>query len=219
MFAVFHKSSPASRRRRFQRICVQILLFISPVFFISACGKFFPDPDTLVAITVSPASQSIQLSGTQQFMAVGMFGDNTSRDVTSSVIWTSSSANIATINSSGLATGIATGVTTITASQSGHSGTAGLQVIIGNGGGGLTISCSGCTSQSSGSFTATLSSGAVNFSASNNGSTVVASWTSSNTNVATIGAGTGIAMLVATGTTTISATATGASGSVTLTVQ
>lgn len=218
MFAVFHKSSPASRRRRFQRISVQILLFISPVFFISACGKFFPDPDTLVAITVSPASQSIQLSGTQQFMAVGMFGDNTSRDVTSSVIWTSSSANIATINSSGLATGIATGVTTITASQSGHSGTAGLQVIIG-GGAGLTISCSGCTSQGSSSFTATLSSGAVNFSASNNGSTVVASWTSSDTNVATIGAGTGIAMLVATGTTTISATANGASGSVTLTVQ
>lgn len=219
MFAFFHKSSPASRRRRFQRISVQILLFISPVFFISSCGKFFPDPDTLVAIAVSPASQSIQLSGTQQFMALGTFGDNTTRDVTSSVIWTSSSTNIATINSSGLATGIATGVTTITASQSGHSGTAGLQVIISNGGGGLTISCSGCTSQGSGSFTAALSSGAVNFSASNNGSTVVASWTSSNTNVATIGAGTGIAMLVATGTTTISATANGASGSVTLTVQ
>jgi len=202
-----------------ERLSLKIVCLVLLVVLGVACGKFFPDANSVVAISVSPINPTVQLNTTQQFTATGAFGDGTSRDVTSSVSWTSSSSNIATINGSGLAMAIATGQTTITASQDGFSGHATLTVSTTGGGGGLTISCSGCTSQGSSSFTAALSSGVLNFSANVSGSAVLASWSSSNTNVATIGQGTGIAMLQSAGTTTITATANGTFDSVTLTVQ
>jgi len=207
------------RHRPYDRFGFKIACIVLLLVLGSACGKFFPDANSVVAISVSPSNPSIQLNATQQFTATGAFGDGTNRDVTSSVTWTSSSSNVATINSSGLAMAVATGQTTITASQDHFSGHATLTVNTSTGGGGLTIACSGCTSQGSGSFTAALSSGALNFSANVNGSVVLASWSSSNTNVATIGQGTGIAMLQSVGTTTITATANGTFDSVTLTVQ
>ena len=51
------------------------------------------------------------------------------------VTWTSSNASFATVSSSGLATGVAAGTATITATSEGRSGTATLTVTAGSGGG------------------------------------------------------------------------------------
>ena len=183
-----------------------------------SCGKFFPDANSLVAISVTPSNPSLQLTKTQQFTAIGSFGDGTSKDVSSSVTWSSSSSNVASINSTGLASALQTGTTTITASQSGQNGSTTLTVTTG-GGGGLTISCTGCTGTGSNSFTA-ASGSTLTFSAQDSsGQAVTATWSSSNTGVANIGTVTGIAANVAPGTTTITASANGVTGSATLTVQ
>jgi hypothetical protein len=68
---------------------------------------------TITSITVTPANPTIAPGSQIQFKAVDNFGN----DITSSVLWSSSDTSIATITSGGLATGIATGTVTITASQ------------------------------------------------------------------------------------------------------
>src|SRR5574341_53723 len=69
----------------------------------------------LVSITVRPANSTIAIAVTQQFTATGTNSDATSQDITSSVTWSSSNTGVATINASGLATGVSAGTTTITA--------------------------------------------------------------------------------------------------------
>ena len=214
------EDSPSDRQKSFlspRGVSYKIAFVILPVLLAASCGKFFPSAGSLVGITVTPANPTIALSGTQQFTATGTFGDSSSKDITSSVTWTSSATNVANINSTGLATAAATGTTTITAAESGVSGLTTLTVSSSTGS--LTISCSGCLSQSGSTFTATLISGTVTFTATNNGSAVTPTWTSSNTAVASIGSITGVASLLTTGSTTITATANGLTGSVTLTVQ
>jgi uncharacterized protein YjdB len=193
------------------------LLFI--VAMTVSCGKFFPDANSLVAISVTPSNASLQLTKTQQFTAIGSFGDGTSKDVSSTVTWSSSSSNVASINNAGLATALQTGTTTITASQSGQSGSTTLTVTTG-GGGGLTILCAvGCTSSSGTTFTASAGS-TLTFQAQDSSRQTVtgATWTSSNSNIP-IGANTGIITNASAGTTTITATANGITGTGTLTVQ
>ncbi|HXZ80502.1 MAG TPA: Ig-like domain-containing protein [Terriglobales bacterium] len=84
----------------------------------------------LNSIQISPQNPSISLSSqpTQQFSAVGTFNDGTTKDVTSSVTWTSSNTAVATITTSGLAQGVASGSTTITASSGTVTASTTLQV-------------------------------------------------------------------------------------------
>ena len=72
---------------------------------------------TLSAITLSPIGASISIGGTQQYTATGSFSDGSSRDVTGSVTWSSSYTNVATISTGGLATGVGSGSTVITATS------------------------------------------------------------------------------------------------------
>ena len=216
------KSLSSSTRSRLASVHRYRWLLASLLFltaFAVSCGKFFPDANSLVAISVTPSNASLQLTKTQQFTAIGSFGDGTSKDVSSTVTWSSSSSNVASINNAGLATALQTGTTTISASQSGQSGSTTLTVTTG-GGGGLTISCiAGCTSSSGTTFTA--SAGAtLTFQAQDSSGQAVtgATWTSSNSNIP-IGANTGIITTASAGTTTITATANGITGTGTLTVQ
>jgi 6-phosphogluconolactonase (cycloisomerase 2 family) len=75
---------------------------------------------SLVSITVSPQNALIFLGKTIQFLALGVFSDGSSQDLTASVTWLSSNSGFATIShesgSQGLATGVAQGTVTITAS-------------------------------------------------------------------------------------------------------
>ncbi|MBI4689286.1 MAG: DUF1566 domain-containing protein [Nitrospirae bacterium] len=83
---------------------------------------------TLVSITVTPANPSITEGATRQFTATGTYSDSTTQNLTTSVTWSSSNASVATINNSGLATGIAAGSTTIKATSGSISGSTSLTV-------------------------------------------------------------------------------------------
>ncbi len=71
-------------------------------------------PEELAALTLAPASAYVGES--VQFTATGTMTDGTSQDFTTQVPWTSSNTSIATIASTGVASALASGQTTITAS-------------------------------------------------------------------------------------------------------
>jgi len=72
-------------------------------------------PPAAVSIEVTPESASIAVGQTQQFTATAKYPDGSTADVTDQVIWTSDES-IATIDDTGLATGVATGTTEVNAS-------------------------------------------------------------------------------------------------------
>ena len=72
---------------------------------------------TLSSIAVTPASPSVANGLTEQFTATGTFSDGTQSNITNSVTWASSVPTVASINATGLATGLAVGTTGITATQ------------------------------------------------------------------------------------------------------
>ena len=171
-------------------------------------------PPAVARVTVSPSSVSIEEGGTRQFSATAFTSDNTMISG-KTFVWTSSSTSVATINSSGLATGVDAGSTTITATVDGISGTATLTVTesppaVAR----VTVSPSSVSIEEGGThqFSATA------FTSDNtmiSGKTFV--WTSSSASVATINAS-GLATGVDAGSTTITATVDGVSGTATLTV-
>ncbi len=82
----------------------------------------------LASITVSPAASSLPVNTSLQFTATGTYKDGSSRDLTVLVNWASFSTATATISPSGLATGLAAGSTTISASLGSIAGTTSLTV-------------------------------------------------------------------------------------------
>jgi len=90
-----------------------------------------PPAAQLVSISVSPGNPAIPLGTTQQFVATGTYSDSTSLGVTTLVSWSSSTASVAQVNdqaSKGLASSLAVGTTTITATLNGINGTAQLTI-------------------------------------------------------------------------------------------
>lgn len=87
-------------------------------------------PVTLNSISVSPANPSIAIGATQQFTATGTYSDGSTQDITTQVTWSSSNTSFATVSSSGLASGIAAGNTTITAALGGVTGSTVLTVTL-----------------------------------------------------------------------------------------
>ena len=61
-------------------------------------------------------------------MATGTYSDGSTAVLTSTVTWTSGTVVVATINSSGLATGVSAGTSVITATLGAVNGTANLTV-------------------------------------------------------------------------------------------
>jgi trimeric autotransporter adhesin len=188
----------------------------------ASCRGFFVKP-TLTSLSVGPASPSIQTgttNNTVQMFAVGTFNDGSNGNP--SVSWSISPAStVANISSTGLVTSVATGSATVTATSNDNpsiSGTQSLTVIVGcitsitlnptNG----SITNGGTTSVSI-TATAQTCNGAVDI-------TNVASWSSSNTTIATVSAGvvTPTGTTGADGTVIISASAGGITSSPNATV-
>ncbi len=91
------------------------------IFFLAACALSLTacaGDVALNGIVVSPASPSIPAGTTQRFTAQGYFNDGSNHDITAEVTWTSSNTAVATIDSTGLATAVGPGTTTITATSS-----------------------------------------------------------------------------------------------------
>jgi uncharacterized protein YjdB len=159
-------------------------------------------PAQLLSIAVTPANASILIGATQSFIATGTYNDGSTANISNTVAWTSADVSKATILPGGVATGLAVGTSTMSASLNGRTGNANLTVTQATTL--LSILVSPPTSDilvnNSQSYTATA-----NYS---DGSRVditnLASWTSSNTAVATI-MPTGVASGVSSGTSTINA--------------
>jgi uncharacterized protein YjdB len=83
---------------------------------------------TLSSIVVTPTPVTIGVTGAQQFVATANYSDSSSAIVTSSVTWTSGDVTIATVQPTGVATGVAPGSTTVTATLGLKSGVAMLTV-------------------------------------------------------------------------------------------
>src|ERR1700749_3133349 len=89
-----------------------ILLGADPLFLIGCAttgGASHQPGMTLTSIQVLPASGSVTTGSTLQFKATGIYSDNSTQDLTSSVAWASSNTAIATISASGMATGVTSG--------------------------------------------------------------------------------------------------------------
>lgn len=76
-----------------------------------------PPPPTLSSITVSSTGATVVVGMTLQMSAQGKYSDGTTKDMTSSVTWSSSDTNIATISAAGLVTGVASGSVNIKAAS------------------------------------------------------------------------------------------------------
>ncbi len=90
---------------------------------------------TLTTLVVTPVNPSTTVGATQQFIATGTFSDLSTQILTTSAtcIWSSSTVSVATMNpsgqlTSGLATGVAVGTSTITATSGVISGNTTLTV-------------------------------------------------------------------------------------------
>jgi len=70
---------------------------------------------SLSAISVDPNTASIAKNDTRQFVATATYLDAGTENISSIAIWTSENVAVASVDSAGLATGIATGSTLITA--------------------------------------------------------------------------------------------------------
>ena len=170
----------------------------------------------LSSIAVLPATPTIAQNTTEQFSAIGTFDDGSTHNLTAQVTWNSSNPAVASIGSTNpIAMGISQGTTTIKATLGGISGSTTLDVtnatIVS-----ISVTPTGRTIAPTTelSFTATGT-----FSdSSTQVITTDATWTSSDTAVATVGAEGG-ATAVAAGTTNIMAAFGGQSGSSLLTVS
>jgi len=84
----------------------------------------------LKSIAVTPASTSITMGTTQQFTATGTYTNGSTGDVSPSATWSIANQAVATVNTAGLASGIAVGSSTISATLGGVSGSAPLSVTV-----------------------------------------------------------------------------------------
>ncbi len=79
-------------------------------------------PATLVSIAITPMGPSIPVAGSKQFIATGTYSDSSTQVLTTSVTWASSSTSVASIsnasNTQGLAVGLQTGSSSISATVS-----------------------------------------------------------------------------------------------------
>jgi uncharacterized protein YjdB len=201
------------------RCCVRGLLFLCLGSTLVGCSN-----QGLDSLQVTPASQSLTVGQTVQFTATGIFGNANhpaTQNITSVVNWSSSTPSVATVSASGLAAAVGAGTTTITATATGFAGpvssSATLTVTASGGGvaGGSIASISiipGAQSVSSPTQTSQfLAIGTTSSGATVNLTGQVA-WSSSTTQIATIGAATGLATAVGQGTATITALYTNSAG-------
>ncbi|MBI3713554.1 MAG: Ig-like domain-containing protein [Burkholderiales bacterium] len=198
---------------------VAIAAAISPTD-VSKAKEKIPAPDknfslskSISSIALTPSSHKIDPGVTQSYQLIGNYADGTSQ-VLSSSNWSSSNSVVASVSGSGIAKGLAPGVTTISTFYGSKSASASL-IVNGANLSFITISPSATTVIAGASQALTATE---NFS---DGTTAVlgnnAQWVSSNPKVATV-SNSGVVSGIARGTTNISVTNGSISAAVSVTV-
>jgi Ricin-type beta-trefoil lectin domain-like/Bacterial Ig-like domain (group 2) len=99
-------------------------------------GFVFPSPIThaqsVSSLSISPNQPSVDIGGTTQLTATAIFSDGSSNSVNSSVSWGSADPRIVNVSGSGVASGMATGNVTITASYQGKTASTTISSSMGN---------------------------------------------------------------------------------------
>jgi trimeric autotransporter adhesin len=178
-----------------------------------------PPPPTLVSLAVTTTTPSIAPGTTAQFVATGTFSDSSTKNLTSSVTWTSSAASVATISNTsgtiGIASAVAAGTSTITATSGSVSGNATLTVT------NASLSSLAVTPTNSsidvGTQLQLIATGTFSDGSKQDVSNLSV-WTSSSSNIAAVTTNSGLATGKNQGTTSITATFGGLSNSTNLTV-
>ncbi|HEV2750218.1 MAG TPA: Ig-like domain-containing protein [Gemmatimonadales bacterium] len=166
----------------------------------------------VASVTVSPSSANIAITGTVQLTATPK--DANGNPLSGRAIsWASSNTNVATVNTSGLVTGVTAGSVTITATSEGQSGTATITVA-GAPVASVTVTPASASVQAGQTvqLTATLKDANGNILT---GRTVT--WSSNTTTVATVSSS-GLVTTTVAGSATITATSEGQSGTSAITV-
>jgi uncharacterized protein YjdB len=156
------------------------------------------DPIAVTGVTVSPTSASVNVGATQQLTATVSPSDATNKNVS----WSSSNTSIATVNSSGLVTGMAAGSATITVTTQDGGKTATSAITV-------TTSTVAVTGVSVSPTSASINVGATQQLTAtvspSNATNKNVSWSSSNTSVTTVSSS-GLVTGVAGGSATITVT-------------
>ena len=172
-------------------------------------------PAPVGSVTVSPASASVAVGATVQLAATTKDANGnvlTGRSIT----WSSGATGTATVNGSGLVTGVAAGTATITATSEGKSGTATITVTAAAPPPVATVTVSPATASVAVGKTVQLAATTKDA----NGNVLTGrsiTWSSGATGTATVSSS-GLVTGVAVGTATITATSEGKSGTATITV-
>lgn len=172
-----------------------------------------PAPVPVATVTVAPNASTIIVGGTQQLTPTTK--DAAGNTLTGRVVtWGSSNTAVATVNASGVVTGVAAGIVTITATSEGKNGTASVEVraapvasVT------VTPNPAAVTTGQTIALTATPRDAG---GAALTGRTVA--WSSGNSGIATVNPSTGVVTGVAPGTAIISATCETKIGTTTVTV-
>lgn len=190
---------------------------------LSGCGGgtsiTTPPPATLSSIQVTGGSGILTAGSNQQMTATGTYSDGTQKDLTGTAAWSSSNPNFATVAPGGLVKGIASGNLSITAKAGNVSGSSNLMVTANV----VLVSIAvtpASPSVAPGTKEQFIATGSYSDGTTQN-LTGSATWSSSNTTVATISTTLptqGLAKALAAGSSTITATSGAISGSTALTV-
>jgi len=171
-------------------------------------------PAVLASVTVTPPNPSIPAGFVQQFTATGTFTDSTTQDLTTLATWTSSDGSVATVDASGLASGLTAGSSTVTATFGSVSGGTDLAVsaaLLQS----VTVSPQNVLMTNGTTYQLTATGHYSDASTPDISS--VATWTSTDSTIASVDS-TGLVTGRKAGTVTITATLNGVSDSTTLTV-
>jgi hypothetical protein len=191
---------------------------IAILAFGAGCRGFFVNP-TLSTLAVGPATPTIQQGSTLQMAATGTYNDGSTKSLTGSAFWSTSDATIASVNTTGLVTGVSIGSgVTITAAVGTVSGSTTVTVQLGNITSiALVPATKSITQGSTLQYTAT----ATTSDGKTQDITKSATWSSSNSSAGTISSSgffTSATGLTADQPTTISAASDNVTGTATLTV-
>lgn len=170
-------------------------------------------------ITITPGTATETFVGeTTQFEATGSLTGGSSQNLNSQVTWISSNEQVATINSSGLATAVGAGATTIIAQSGGINSTATLTVNVSSNSSAanITLVPTSATATFQGETTQFIALGTLTPGGPTQNITASLAWSSSDVAVATIdqnGLATAVGANTATESTTITAIGTTSTGS------
>lgn len=171
---------------------------------------------SLQSLAVAPSSATIPINGIQAFTAMASYSDGSSRDVTAYTGWASATAGVgAIVQTSGVAKGLASGTSLITASFSGQTASASLTVSSATL---LSVTVTPATAVVQIGIARPLAAKAMYSDGSETDITATAQWSSSAPLVAAVVANTGVVTGLSTGTAVVTAASGGKSGSAAVTV-